>query len=109
MAELFKAINYYIEQTNRQVMFEYLMIADFNDHQIEAFQLANLLQQSLSVVNLIPCNPTSKHKASSRVTIEAFKNILIQKGINVTQRYSFGQDIRAACGQLAGQRSKFFK
>ena len=58
----------------------------------------------LSMVNLISYNPTDVFKASDKKTVDSFKKILEQAGITVTQRYSFGQGIKAACGQLANKK-----
>jgi 23S rRNA (adenine-C8)-methyltransferase len=60
------------------------------------------MSKSLYMVNLIPYNETGSFKPSSQERINQFKLILEKKGVNVTQRYSFGSDINAACGQLAG-------
>lgn len=99
---LMTSVDKYIQKTNRKVMFEYLLIAGINDTEESAYDLAKLLKGKLTVVNLIPCNPVGKYKPSSRIVIDNVKRILQDKGIEVVQRYSFGQDIKAACGQLAG-------
>lgn len=101
LADLMNTIDYYITQTNRKVMFEYLMINKINDHNENALELAELLKGKLCMVNLIKYNPTGKYKPSSQTRINKFKEILISKGIFTTTRYRFGQDINAACGQLA--------
>lgn len=99
--KLFKTIDKYIDKTGRKVMFEYLMIKGVNDKPEHARQLAKVMAKPLYMVNLIPYNPTDVYKASDSKTIQNFKNILDKAGIEVVQRYSFGQDIKAACGQLA--------
>jgi 23S rRNA (adenine2503-C2)-methyltransferase len=99
--KLFKTIDKYINKTGRKVMFEYLMIKGVNDRPEHARQLAKLMAKPLYMVNLIPYNPTDVYKPSDSKTIQNFKNILDKAGIEVVQRYSFGQDIKAACGQLA--------
>ena len=86
-------------------MIEYLMIDDFNDSPEQALELAELLKKidpPLFFVNLIAYNPTCQFKPSSARKIFAFKKILRDKKIDVTERYRFGQEIKAACGQLAG-------
>ncbi|MCX6745720.1 MAG: 23S rRNA (adenine(2503)-C(2))-methyltransferase RlmN [Candidatus Parcubacteria bacterium] len=103
---ILKIVDFYIKETNRQVMFEYLMINDFNDSENEAYELVDLLKnlkKSLFVINLIAYNPTQGFKASPTSKIKRFKEILIKSKIKVTERYRFGQDIKAACGQLAGE------
>jgi len=54
------------------------------------------------MVNLISYNPTGIFDPSPQETIKKFKDILYKNGIEVTQRYKFGRDIKGACGQLAG-------
>lgn len=101
--KILAAVDEYIEKTNRKVMFEYIMIDDINDGEKQARQLARLMKKPLYFVNLIPCNQVGNFKPSSQTQIEKFKKILKGAGVQVNQRYSFGQDINAACGQLAGR------
>lgn len=103
---IMEAVDYYIEKTGRKVMFEYLMIKDVNDSEKEARELAEFMVNKLYMINLIPYNPTGKFKPSEKGRIRKFKDILERSGVNVTQRFSFGQDIDAACGQLAGKKNK---
>jgi len=102
--KLFTAIDYYKEITNRQVMFEYMLIKDINDTQECMQELATLMHQPLSIVNLIRYNPTEIFQPSSGKQMKRFKDYLEKHGVKVTQRYEFGQDIKAACGQLAGEQ-----
>lgn len=104
LQELMKTLEEYVETRGRQVMFEYLMIDGVNDKEVHARQLAGLMQHPLYMVNLIRYNPTGKYKPSQAQNITKFKNILMREGIRVTQRHTFGQDIDAACGQLAGKK-----
>ncbi len=99
--KILEAVDGYIEKTNRKVMFEYIMIDGVNDSEKQARELAKIMKKPLYFVNLIPCNPVGDFKPSSQMRIEKFKKILLAKGVAVNQRYSFGQDIFAACGQLA--------
>lgn len=104
LKELLQAINDYIKETKRKVMIEYLMLDKVNDSPQEASGLAELLQKELGglfVVNLIKYNNTGKYRSSAKENISQFKNILKQNKIEVVERYRFGQDIKAACGQLA--------
>lgn len=101
ISEVLKAVDYYLSQTNRKVMFEYLMLKSVNDQPEMAIKLAQLLKNRLCMVNLIAYNPTGDFLPSTREQISKFKEILQDRGIEVTQRFSFGQDIQAACGQLA--------
>ncbi|MDD4995609.1 MAG: 23S rRNA (adenine(2503)-C(2))-methyltransferase RlmN [Patescibacteria group bacterium] len=101
--ELMAEVAQYAGKTRRKVMFEYLMIDGVNDTDEDARALARLMNNPLYFVNLIRFNPTGNFLASKAERIKAFKEILAQAGVNVTQRWSFGQDIEAACGQLAGK------
>lgn len=101
LKEILKSVDYYLAKTNRKVMFEYLMIKGVNDQAKWAKKLASLLKNRLCMVNLIVYNPTGDFEPSTQAQIERFKQILKNQGIETTQRYSFGQDIKAACGQLA--------
>jgi 23S rRNA (adenine2503-C2)-methyltransferase len=98
--DIFKAVDNYIERTNRKVMFEYIMIDGVNDSIEKAQELARLMDNKLYVVNLISYNPTGIFNPSLKNTIKEFRNILEKKGISVTERISFGDEIEAACGQL---------
>ncbi|MBT4723075.1 23S rRNA (adenine(2503)-C(2))-methyltransferase RlmN [Candidatus Falkowbacteria bacterium] len=104
LTKILQAVDSYIQKTNRQVMFEYLMIDNVNDSADHAKQLVKLMKQNkLFVVNLIKYNQTGKYETSSREKMDQFRQILEKNKVKVTQRYSFGQDIKAACGQLAGE------
>jgi 23S rRNA (adenine2503-C2)-methyltransferase len=100
---IFKAIDSYVKKTKRRVMFEYVMIKDLNDFPEYAEELAKLLKGRLCFVNLIACNAGGGLVPSGQETIKKFKEFLENQGIEVTQRYKFGKDIMAACGQLAGR------
>jgi 23S rRNA (adenine2503-C2)-methyltransferase len=103
--EIIVAVYSYIKKTKRRVMFEYLMIDEVNDSPTQAEELSKLLKNLLCFVNLISFNPVghSKFKSSPGWKIKKFKDILEKNNISVTQRYRFGQEIKAACGQLAGE------
>jgi 23S rRNA (adenine2503-C2)-methyltransferase len=101
LAKVLAAVDEYIKQTGRKVMFEYLMIRDVNDSIECARELAALMRKPLRMVNLIVYNPTGSFKASDSKTIKRFKEYLEKEGIYTTQRYEFGRGIKAACGQLA--------
>lgn len=99
--KILKAVDEYIKKTNRQVMFEYLMLKNINDSEEHARALAKLMRKPLYMVNLISYNPTGIFNPSPASQIKKFKEILEYEGITVTQRHEFGQDIEGACGQLA--------
>jgi len=100
IADILEAVDNYIKKTKRKVMFEYLMVKDLNDSDVHAQRLSKLMKKSLYLVNLILYNPTGVFEPSSSVRIKKFKEILRKEGVQVTQRYRFGQNIKAACGQL---------
>lgn len=95
------AIDEYLRRTRRKVMFEYLMLKKINDGPQQARELIKLIRGRLITVNLIPYNPTGVFEPSLPGRIRQFRTLLEQAGITVTQRYEFGQEIKAACGQLA--------
>lgn len=99
--EVLKAVDYYLEKKNRKVMFEYILLKDVNDSMDDALKLARLLRGKLCMLNLIPANPVGEIKPSTDEKVETFRDIVTKNGIEVIQRYSFGTDINAACGQLA--------
>jgi 23S rRNA (adenine2503-C2)-methyltransferase len=103
VGEVLKAVDDYIKKTNRKVMFEYIMIKDLNDTQECAKELAIIAKRQLCFVNLISYNPTGVFEPSSNEQIKKFKDYLESKGVFVTQRYKFGDQIKAACGQLVGK------
>lgn len=100
IVDVLEAVDDYIKKTKRKVMFEYMMVKDLNDSDVHAQRLSKLMKKPLYLVNLILYNPTGVFKPSSSVRIKKFKEILRKEGVQVTQRYRFGQNIKAACGQL---------
>jgi len=103
--KILATVDDYIKKTKRKVMFEHLMIDGVNDSPEQAEELAKLLKKTLYFVNLISFNPIahSQFKPSPGWKIKKFKEILEKSGVVATQRYRFGQEIKAACGQLAGR------
>jgi len=105
--KILSAVDDYIKKTKRRVMFEYLMIDKVNDSSEQAEELVEVLRKlksRLYFVNLISFNPIghAEFQPTPGWKIKKFKEILEKSGINVTQRYRFGREIKAACGQLAG-------
>lgn len=103
---LLKAVDNYIAKKNRRVMFEYLMIKGVNDSPEQAKQLIKIMNKPLYIVNLIKYNQTGTYYPADGDTISKFMKVLLDNGITVTQRYSFGGEIKAACGQLATQKNE---
>ena len=102
--KILKSVDKYIIKNSRRVMFEYLMIKDVNDSDKHARELVKLMAKPLYLVNLIKYNETGKFKSSDSKTVSRFMKILLDAGIPTTQRYSYGHEINAACGQLATKR-----
>ncbi|MHB1274837.1 MAG: 23S rRNA (adenine(2503)-C(2))-methyltransferase RlmN [Candidatus Humimicrobiaceae bacterium] len=98
--ELLSSVKYYIEKTNRRVMFEYVLLRDLNDRPESAEELSKKIRGLLCFVNLIPFNGEDSNKRPLAKRIKEFKKILTKNKIPFTQRHRFGDDINAACGQL---------
>ena len=105
--ELLAACKRYLHNKNRKesVTFEYVMLDGINDSEQQAWQLVRLLKNISAKVNLIPFNAfdQSGYQRSSESSIQGFRQILMDNGIVVITRRPRGEDIDAACGQLAGQ------
>jgi 23S rRNA (adenine2503-C2)-methyltransferase len=89
----------------RHILFEYVMLKGINDSNNDAQSLAKLLKNISCKVNLIPFNPfpEANYQSSSVKTIENFQTILHNAGIRTMTRRTRGEDVDAACGQLAGK------
>jgi 23S rRNA (adenine2503-C2)-methyltransferase len=106
IAELIDAAKYMSQRAERRwVTFEYALIAGVNDSDVDARRLVSLLSGFPCKINLIPFNPVPgrEFERPSRERIEQFNRILWDKHITVTVRWSKGDDIGAACGQLQAQ------
>ncbi len=106
IAELLQACWHYLdEQNGRSVTFEYVMLEDVNDSPAQARALARLLKGHPAKVNLIPFNPFpgTHYRRSPAHVIQRFRDELLQRGVLATVRRTRGEDIEAACGQLAGR------
>ena len=104
--ELLAACWHYIDvQNGRSVTFEYVMLDGVNDKPEHARQLARLLKGRPAKLNLIPFNvfPGTHYRRSSAAAILRFRDILNENGVIATIRRTRGDDIDAACGQLAGR------
>lgn len=103
---LMAACNRYLEKAPRDfVTFEYVMLDGVNDTVEHARQLLAVVKDVPCKFNLIPFNPfpDSGYQTSSRENIQRFRDTLMQAGYVVTTRKTRGDDIDAACGQLAGK------
>jgi 23S rRNA (adenine2503-C2)-methyltransferase len=106
IAELLDACWHYLdEQNGRSITFEYVMLDGVNDKPEHARQLARLMRGRAAKLNLIPFNPFpgTGYRRSSSAAILTFRDILNDHGVIATTRRTRGEDIDAACGQLAGR------
>jgi 23S rRNA (adenine2503-C2)-methyltransferase len=96
---------YAAKRANRFITFEYVMLRNINDSIEHAHELANLLRDKPAKANLIPFNPFAgnEFRRSESKVISAFQAALREQGIVSTTRKTRGDDISAACGQLAGK------
>jgi 23S rRNA (adenine2503-C2)-methyltransferase len=106
IAELLAACRDYVsEDRRRRITFEYVMLDGINDQPEQARALIKLLRPLPAKINLIPFNPfpNTLYRRSSQETIDQFRDMLWQAGLVTVTRKTRGDDIDAACGQLAGQ------
>jgi len=107
VAEVVSAAREHARATGRRISYEVTMIGGVNDTPRDADAIVGLLRGDLAHVNLIPMNPVAHTpwEASRAPVIEAFAERLRQAGISTTIRRNRGQEIGAACGQLAAERA----
>lgn len=106
IADLLAACKRYLEgSTRKKITFEYVMLSKVNDQPKHAKELVKLLEGIPAKINLIPFNPypNAIYKTSPQAAIDTFYNILHRAGITTITRRTRGDDIDAACGQLAGK------
>ncbi|QQS53139.1 MAG: 23S rRNA (adenine(2503)-C(2))-methyltransferase RlmN [Candidatus Competibacteraceae bacterium] len=106
IAELLAACRHYIaDKPHRRITWEYVLLDGVNDSEKQARALAALIQDIPSKINLIPFNPFpgTRHRRSGPAAIARFQAVLMAHDLTVVTRKTRGDDIAAACGQLAGQ------
>lgn len=106
LRELMAACQRYLEKAPRDfVTFEYVMLEGVNDGEKDARELLALVRDVPCKFNLIPFNPfpQAPYKRSGAEAVRRFRDVLMQADIVTTTRRVRGDDIAAACGQLAGQ------
>ena len=108
IAELLRSAQDYLAKLpdkRRKITVEYTLISQLNDRPEHAHELAALLVDTPCKINLIPFNPfaQSDYQRVSNNALYRFRDILIEAGYTVTVRTTRGEDISAACGQLAGE------
>ena len=102
LGELMETCRHYPLRPWEHLTFEYVMLGGFNDKPEDARRLAKLISNIRCKVNLIPWNPGElPYEPPDAARVEEFRKILAGKGQLVFVRYSRGQDVFAACGQLA--------
>lgn len=110
ITENLEAVRYYAKQTGTRITFEYVLLKDINDREDDFHALVRLCKSLPCKLNVIPFNsiahmfPTgiaSELRPSSKIRLDEFVRKLREKDITVTVRYTQGDDIAAACGQLA--------
>jgi 23S rRNA (adenine2503-C2)-methyltransferase len=101
--KLIEVLKDYQQRSNKKITYEYILIKDINDSKRHAKELAELLREQIALVNLIRLNPSPliPFQPSSMNKTHSFQTILNEEGINNTLRQSYGDEINAACGQLA--------
>jgi 23S rRNA (adenine2503-C2)-methyltransferase len=104
LAELEAACAAYLAAKGRRLSFEWALIDGVNDRPGDAGELAALARRLRAHVNLIPLNPTPgwPTRGTAPAQVRAFRERLVDLGVNATVRQNRGTDIDAACGQLAG-------
>jgi 23S rRNA (adenine2503-C2)-methyltransferase len=105
IARLLEAVKKMPLEKKKRVTFEYVLLDGVNDSDDDARRLAKLLQGIPSKVNLIPWNPhpLAPYRRPADARVRAFQNLLKDRGLAVYVRKSRGDDIDAACGQLAAK------
>lgn len=109
LKDLLAAVRNYVDNSNAncgRVTIEYVLLDHVNDSMDQAHELAQLLKDLPCKINLIPFNPheESEFKRPSNSRIDRFYKVLVEQyGFTVVTRTTRGDDIAAACGQLAGQ------
>ncbi len=106
IAELMEVCWEYARETNaKSITFEYVLLDGINDSVDHARRLARLLVNRPASANLIPFNPFpgSAYRRSPAAVIDRFRQVLVEKGVMTMTRRPRGDDIEAACGQLAGR------
>ena len=106
LEELLQACRDYPMAKRKRIMFEYILLKDINDSDEEARELARILKGIPCKINLLPYNesPGLPYKSPSRNRVYAFQKLVRDAGYSVFIRTSRGEDISAACGQLAKQK-----
>ena len=108
LAELLAELRSFPLERGRRITFEYVLIRDFNDSEADALAAAKLIRGIPAKVNVIPLNQDADHfpnlKRPEDDVVNRFAIRLRDAGLTVTVRWSRGEDVVAACGQLRGRQ-----
>lgn len=106
--KLMQTLDDYVELTNKRISYEYILIKGVNDQKEHADQLIEMFKDRLHHLNLIPYNPIREveYERSSQDNIRYFTSRLAEAGLNYTIRVTMGDDVNAACGQLADRENR---
>jgi 23S rRNA (adenine2503-C2)-methyltransferase len=105
LARLLEACRAFPMKQGRRITFEYVMLGGVNDSDEDAERLARIVAGLPAKVNLIPYNPNPGlgYEAPAPGRVEAFRDVLVRRNVTAVVRRNRGQDIAAACGQLAAE------
>lgn len=106
ISELIAACKAFPCKKRQRIMFEYTLLESINDSDDDAVRLAGLLREVPCKINLLAMNPTddTRYRSPDKSRVLRFQEILRAQGYTVFIRQSRGEDISAACGQLAGKQ-----
>jgi len=106
LEDVMSAMDLYFTKTKRDITFEYILIDGINDKPKHANELVRLISNRQCMVNLIPYNPVPgiRLKRPTGDAVKSFQGVLNRAKVLNTCRYTKGDDIAAACGQLALQQ-----
>ena len=112
LADLMSFLREFPLERGRRITFEYVLIHQFNDTTNDARATARLIRGIPAKVNVIPLNEDGEHFPDLRrppeTVVNDFAAGLRDAGLTVTVRWSKGEDVAAACGQLRGRTTKSF-
>ncbi|MFQ3548764.1 MAG: 23S rRNA (adenine(2503)-C(2))-methyltransferase RlmN [Armatimonadota bacterium] len=105
LESIIDACKVYADKTGRRITYEYMLLEGINDSEENAGKLAKLVKGTMCHINLIPYNAVTgkEYRKPHKTAVQAFRKVLEDSGIEVSQRFEKGEKISAACGQLKKQ------